>query len=158
MQKQAETEKPTRIVIPPSLKRRRFFGSECYENFDLSDIKFPKKVRSSRNKRAFCWKVFNYCFDLILNDLIDNNIVFDFPTPNRSPARFSVRLVDGKRFQWKYKNGQYPGLDFLKTNFTAPELVYTYWNTRGQRTKPMFVFDENTRKRIIENANNGVYN
>lgn len=157
MQKQTETENRFRNRIP-SLSERAFRGSELFENFDMNMIKFPDKIRGTKEKHNYCWKVFNTCMDMIINDLIDENIIFYFPTQKKVPAMFSVKLLEGEKFKKAYDAGVFPGLDFLKTNFTAPQLTYTYWNIKEEKNMPIVVYDENTKARIIENANNGLYN
>ncbi len=158
MQKQVETEKPTRKRLPRSLGKRDFSGSEFFEDFDLSKIKFPEDRKTKKKKRALCGKILNAFFDLAIQDVIDHNAILILPTNKNIPTYISVKPINGALFKKLYVNGRFSGLDFLKTNFTAPGLVFTYKDKNGQQNTPLTFFNEETKERIINNANNGVYN
>ena len=158
MQKQVEIEKLIQRHLPQSLSKRAFSGYELYEDFDLSKITFPKNRVRRKSKNALCGKILNACFDLVLTDIIDHNIIFDFELKKDFPTFMSVKLIEGEEFKELYRKGRFPGLDFLKTNFTAPEIVFTYGNKNGEKNVPLKFFSEEIEQRMINNANNGVYN
>lgn len=157
MQKQAETEKFILKAIPRSLRSRIFRGYELYNDFNLSKIKFPEKRKASRSKKALCAKILNSCFDLIIQDIIDNNIIFNLPVSKKTPALISISPVSGDEFKAKYVAGCYPGLDFLKTNFTAPEITYTYWDKRGKQDRGVWLSDMDTRTELNIKYSNGYH-
>lgn len=158
MQKQVETENHIQGHLPQSLSRKAFSGREIYEDFDLSKITFPKNRGTRLSKNQLCGKILDACFDLVIADVIDHNTIFTFPIKKDFPTFISVKLVEGDKFKDMYKKGKFPGLDFLKTNFTAPEIRFTYGDRNGEKSVLVKFFKEETEKRIINNANNGVYN
>lgn len=156
MQKQAEIEKRIQKRIPRSLHRSNFRGSEFFEGFNLSKIQFPEKRKTSKSKRALCWKIFNDCFELIINDVIDNNIIFEFPSKVR--ALIGIGWIEGDHFKTAYTHGYFPGIDFLKTNFRGPRLFLTTWDKNGEKNIPIFETKKNVLlDRMIKNANDGKY-
>lgn len=126
MQKPVETGKPILKHIPQSLKSASFSGSELFDGIDLNKAKIKfKKGKRNQDKKALCGKILNAFMDMVIEDVVENNVVFKTFSEKR-PVLISVRLVEGDKFKRGCQFGKYPGLDFLKTNFTAPEVTFTF--------------------------------
>ena len=155
MQKPIETGKFIPKVIPRSLRKRAFRGSEIYDNFDLSKINFPDNRNTSKSRKALCAKILNSCFDLIIEDIIENNIIFTLPVSKKTPALISIRIITGDDFKKMYVKDLFPGLDFLKTDFTAPIITYTYWDKRGKQDRNVWLKSVSAWTRLCTNYSNG---
>lgn len=158
MQKQVETEKHTLKRLPISLRRSEFSGGEIYDGIDFKKDKLKFKNRNTLlRKKARCGQILDAFMDLVIEDIIENNIIFR-TLSKKQPVSISVKLITGEKFKIGCKYNNYPGLDFLKTNFAAPEITFTYWINPGETNVPVYLKKIDVRKKLYNNANNGKYN
>lgn len=108
-----------------------------------------------------CWgslqeafgSMFKYLFYLIIQDVIENGDVFQFP-PNCQKSYIEMIPISGEDFKRAYRKGAFQDIDFLASNFTGYQVQYRMTTKFGKWCKPIYV----TRKykaRIAELTNQG---
>lgn len=130
--------------------------------FNLGDIleKFPReKIKNpvkELNKHGFSDKkeliseISAYTIKLIIDDIIENNVRFNFPTPKQ--AFMQMEGVYNEDFIKAKKNGAFIDVDPYKSGFTGHNIVYNFQNNKRWLKKPVYV--DHKRKDIITEKTN----
>lgn len=155
MQKQAGTENNT--VSHLSLATRSCLNvPDMFKRFPYEKLKTnPEILGGSYGKRKLVKDVFTSFFNMVVDDIIDNQITFEFPLYTDEHSYLNIKPITGEKFKKIYTAGSWPGLDFLKTNFTGYRMYFSYVNGGHECKDKEIVLPKVKTKRIIENANNG---
>lgn len=106
-----------------------FTASDLYETFNKKLVKVRQDVYEKKygvnKKQKLCASVLCYCFSLILLDIIKNNVTFVLPLFNGKEASIFVKPYTGDEFIEAKKRGAFQGIDFITTNFTGYQIVYS---------------------------------
>ena len=100
-------------------------------------------------------RMFKVSYKLVINDIIDNNIVFHFPLNGTRKCIMGMQRFQGKVFKILRQAGKWEDVDIFKSMFSGCEICLQMLGNRTPRTKYVYV-DKYLRKRITENTNNGM--
>lgn len=114
-----------------------------------------KKVYSDGGKKDFAASIFAKSVQMVVNDIIDNNTYFKFPTLGRTQAYLGMKRTEGNKFKKAFKNGKWRDIDFITSNFTGYQLMLEMKSEkRLPREKPIYLSRKDKQK-IIDNTNEG---
>ena len=92
--------------------------SELLRNFPLHKLKFgyelSVKYTKYRGRIKLVARIFKYCFQLVLEDIIENNVTFNLPLVGKKKARIEPQVFEGDYFNLMYNLGRYEGLDIYR--------------------------------------------
>ena len=107
------------------------------------------------NKRDLAASIFTRSVQMVVDDIIDNNIDFKFPTLGRTQAYLRMKRTNGKQFKKAFKNGKWNDVDFLTSNFSGYQISLDMESKkRTSRQKDIYLSPKD-RDRITENTNLG---
>ena len=103
-----------------------FTGKDLFDNFPVNKLKMSKEqciaTYPDGNKRDLAASIFTRSVQMVVDDIIDNNIDFKFPTLGRTQAYLRMKRTDGKQFKKAFKNGKWNDVDFLTSNFSGYQI------------------------------------
>lgn len=140
------------------------WDDNCFRAIDMfANMKLEKMRTRSRvcdeyaglrnGKRGLAMKLFGEALSMIIDDVIDEDVEFRLYTGKEAYIR--IDAFTDMRFKVKYKGGLFPGLDYLKTDFTGYAPVITYRAKSGVMKYADIVLPPSYRKRITEKVNGG---
>lgn len=131
---------------------------ELFTKFNTSKLYNTKKQRLGEgldpNGKIVGAQVFTYCFQLVLNDVIDKNIIFRLPT--KYEAYIEMQKVGGEEFVAARQNGAFKDVDFIKSGFTGAQIMLRYLRGKKWRSKPILVHKK-LKNRITQNSHKRIY-
>jgi hypothetical protein len=129
-------------------------ASDLYKTIDVNKIgHIPGKLsKNTKSLRNYLGKIYMELMDLVVEDIIENNATFNFTLIFDRKGTLQLRPVRDEKFKFLMQNGNFEGLDFLKTDFTGYGLFYS----SCRRADRYVAVDGKTKKRIIDKANNGM--
>jgi len=125
---------------------------ELYTTFKLENITTPQSQLWDKSKKKVCGKIFTYCMLQILNDIIDNNVIFQLPV--NTEAYIEMTSITGDDFKKARQNGAFEDINLTTSHFTGNQLVYRAKRTGYWKLKPIKV-SKVLKNRITEHTNNG---
>lgn len=127
-------------------------------------IRFPYKKFKELN-RIYKTKVqimrvvkdmIRYSIELVLDDLVNNNTTFVFPSINGANAQLHFDIIKDDEFVSARKNGKFKGVDFLESYFTGYQIYLFIRKIHNFHVKKIPVYVGNPYKdKITENTNLG---
>ena len=143
----------------------RQYATGCAFNTDHLFMNFPYKklkitcnqceqINGDRHRDVLVKQIFRDSVNIVLNDIIDNNVTFQFSLNGSVKSDMHMKRVTGKDFQNLRRAGKWSDVDFLKSMFSAYQVVLTMQGNRTPRTKKVYVGKE-MRDRITKNTNDG---
>ena len=126
------------------------------EKFPKESIKIPMKElvkHGFTDKRDLVEEVTSHVIELILDDIIEENIRFNFPTPKE--AYLQTEGVYGEDFIKAKRNGAFREVDPYESNFTGHNIMFNFKNNRRWLNKPVYI--DHTKKKIITDKTNSGY-
>ena len=110
---------------------------------------------SDGNKRDLAASIFTRSVQMVVDDIINNNVDFKFPTLGRTQAYLRMKRTEGKKFKKAFKNGKWNDVDFLTSNFSGYQISLDMESRkRTSRQKDIYLSPKD-RDRITENTNLG---
>ena len=107
------------------------------------------------NKRDLAASIFTRSVQMVVDDIIDNNVDFKFPTLGRTQAYLRMKRTNGKQFKKAFRNGKWNDVDFLTSNFSGYQISLDMESKkRTSRQKDIYLSPKD-RDRITENTNLG---
>ena len=136
-----------------------FTGRDLFDNFPVKKLQMTKEqcvnTYSDGSKRDLAASIFMRSVQMVVDDIIDNNVDFKFPTLGRTQAYMRMKRTNGKQFKKAFKNGKWNDIDFLTSNFSGYQIGIDMESTkRTPRQKPVYLSPK-YRDRITENTNLG---
>ncbi len=133
-----------------------FTSNILFSTFNIDKIKYTsKQVKSivgyAFSKREFAARIFKDSVKLIINDIINNNINFELPTPS---GQLHLVPIQGEDFKKARQNGAFRDVDYLKSNFTGYEMKLDI-KTKYPRSIPVHL-DSKLKNKIVEQTNKGI--
>lgn len=132
--------------------------SEMFIKYKSEKLGLTKKdlenLGSGLRPRDFAASVFVYAYSLILNDVIDNKVVFSLPT--RRESYIEMEKLDKDQFMQARQAGAFKEIDIMRAGFTASKLVFRFKKKAGWGIKPIAVHKK-LKNKIIANTNNKMY-
>ena len=134
-----------------------FNAQDMFMKFSSDRVKTDWKkcyeVAHTQSKKALAEKIFKVCAELVINDVIENNDIFELPVTGRH-ADIRVKRIRNNDFKRARKSKKFRNVDFLVSNYTGHELVLNIYTKGYYREKPIYV-NKKYRDRLIELTNKG---
>lgn len=134
------------------------FGSKnLFENFKYDKVDFNYKdsleICGSPYKETLPTRIFREGLKVILNDIIDNNVTFELPTEPRK-SNIHIKRYSDEDFAKGRQCGKWQDVDFLESNFTGYQMVFSYQSGATFKEKPIYLCSK-LKNKITENTNKG---
>ena len=136
-----------------------FTGKDLFNNFPVNKLKMSKEqcvaTYPDGSKRDLAASIFTRSVQMVVDDIINNNVDFKFPTLGQTQAYLRMKRTTGQNFKKAFKNGKWNDVDFLTSNFSGYQIVLDMESKkRTTRQKDIYLSPKN-RDRITENTNLG---
>ena len=132
---------------------------ELFTTFPTSKLKMTaeecKKIYSDGNKKDLAAAIFAESVELVVNDIIENNTHFKLPGVGGNEAYLYMDRVSGKDFKKAFKNGKWRDVDFITSDFSGYQLVYSVTNTRKLSKRKSIYLAPKYKQKITDNTNLG---
>ena len=135
---------------------KELFENFNYDGLSITDEQLLKSSHAKKKTRKkLVEEIFSKSFDMILEDIIEDNIQFQFPTIGSANSWLQIERVTGDDFKRAYKKGKWREVDFLKSNFTGYKVMYTMQSTkRSKRLKNIYT-SARLRQKLTDYTNQG---
>ena len=134
-----------------------FNTKDIFANFPTKKMKISGKdcerLFKDKKRRNLAIRVFLYAAKVVLLDIIQNNVIFKFPT--QRPCYLRMVRTHGDDFAKARRNGKWQDVDYLKSNFSGYQMQFMYIANEREIKKPVFL-DSKLKGMITENTNNGM--
>ena len=98
--------------------------------------------------------IFTDALQMIIDDIIDNSITFDFKLSKGTVAEIYIKEFSDEEFMKLKKKGLWKEIDYLATNFSGYQPMFKYQKAGYTLEKPIHL-DNKRKLKIAENVNNG---
>lgn len=133
-------------------------GKQLFLPFDNKRIKTARKhvkeLVKSEHKEYLANMIFADALQMIVDDMIDNSITFDFKLAKGKVAELYIKEFSDEEFLKRRKRGLWKEIDYLATNFSGYQPMFKYQKAGYTVEKPIHL-DTKRKLKIAENANNG---
>lgn len=119
-----------------------------------SYIKVEDLVISSKITKQKKRKILSRLFELVFEDLIENNVHFQLPKYSNSCSYLYIETVDQENFKEIYKKGGFRNIDWLTTNFQTYLPKFRYEGLSYTRIFPVYIGGK-LQTRLVELINSG---
>ena len=130
--------------------------SDIFGNFKYNKMKMTCKyafiLTNNKNRNFQVCRIFRKMFVYIIQDIIDNNIIFQLPTGKKQCEIYVDRFTGDKFREYRHK-GKWAGLDILASNFSGYQLVFKMPGIGSKRIKPIYL-NPKLRDYFMEKVNN----
>ena len=130
---------------------------DLFLNFKKKKLKMTihtaAKFKCDSHKDDLIHKIFRSCVDLVVNDIIENNATFNFPTGKKRCVMHLSPISDEKFIKMR-QHGAFRDVDFLASNFTGYKMMMEF-ESNGKRKKRTVHVGAKYRDRITEYTNQG---
>lgn len=116
--------------------------------------KYVKELVKSEHKEYLANMIFADALKLIMEDIIENSVTFDFRLAKNKVAEFYIKEYSGEDFIKRRQRGLWKEIDYLNTNFSGYQPTFKYQKAGYTIEKPIHL-DTKHKLRIAELANNG---
>lgn len=122
--------------------------SFCYFPRDLYELTNPSKwgvtepwVRSlgANSRFEYCGSVFSYFIFLVILDIIENNVTFEFPLTGWKWAKLYMKCFQGDEFKRLRAIGKFSEIDFIASEFKGYQIFFQWGNKDWFKEKPVYV-------------------
>lgn len=120
-----------------------------------------KRLLKNLNKRKLIKKnnrlinsIFIKGIQLIIEDIINNNIHFKFPSYNKKTAELFMDNISGEDFKNLYKKGYFRDIDWMISNFTSYYIKFQLSSQRKTYTYPVYL-DKQYKQMLTKYINEG---
>lgn len=135
---------------------------EVFCTFNTDRIKTEKSVigeqiGGGREYKLECAiNVFKTAVKIVVDDIIDNGVQFNFPGSSRGSASMFIDTIKGESYdRFKKKKYLFRDVDPMASNFSIHRLCYLMETASGTMIKRSMRLDSGRRKRIVNKTNNG---
>lgn len=130
---------------------KEFFDSKEMRGMGINDI-VSKAYGLSIS--AFCGQVLAYFIYLVVLDIIENNLTFEFPLTGKHRAYIYVKCYQGEELNHAIRYGAFIGIDFVKSGFKAYRLCYQRVNGNKIYNKSVYI-SYNLKRWFYDKVNSG---
>lgn len=136
-----------------------FTVPEILFNFNYKRLKLSckecKEITGDCHRDKLAAKIFKASFQLVIEDVIQNNITFWLPLIGNKKCNIHMRRVQGDEFKNLRKSGKWKDVDILKSMFSGYEIGFFMLGNRTPRVKTIYVNNQ-LKSQIITNTNKGI--
>lgn len=130
---------------------------DLFRSFPTNKLKLTYKqhaaIRNKNGRRVLMVEVFSACIALVLDDIIENNVIFQLPTKSKK-SEIRMKRYEGDKFVECRKHGKFSKVNFLTSNFTGYQLELWLQTAGVMRSKPIYL-NGKRKDRITELTNQG---
>ena len=119
-----------------------FLAEELYAQVNPSKWNITRKFANEQKckwREEYCARVLVYFFYLVVLDMIENNITFEFPMIGKNSAYMYIKCFQDDQFKKLFSKGAFHGLDFIGSEFKAYHLVFQWYRNGKIREKPFYI-------------------
>lgn len=136
-----------------------FTGKDIFNNFPVNKLKMSKEqciaTYPDGSKRDLAASIFTRSVQIVVDDIINNNVDFKFPTLGQTQAYLRMKRTTGQNFKKAFKNGKWNDVDFLTSNFSGYQIVLDMESKKRTTRQKDIYLSPKDRDRITENTNLG---
>ena len=136
-----------------------FTGKDLFNNFPVNKLKMSKEqcvaTYPDGSKRDLAASIFTRSVQIVVDDIINNNVDFKFPTLGQTQAYLRMKRTTGQNFKKAFKNGKWNNVDFLTSNFSGYQIVLDMESKKRTTRQKDIYLSPKDRDRITENTNLG---
>ena len=136
-----------------------FTGKDLFNNFPVNKLKMSKEqciaTYPDGSKRDLAASIFTRSVQIVVDDIINNNVDFKFPTLGQTQAYLRMKRTTGQNFKKAFKNGKWNDVDFLTSNFSGYQIVLDMESKKRTTRQKDIYLSSKDRDRITENTNLG---
>lgn len=136
-----------------------FSARELFQNFPLKKLKMTQdqcvKQYSDGNKRDLASSIFSRSVEMVIDDIIENNTQFKFPTLGRTQAYLQMNRTSGDAFKQAFRNGKWRDIDFIKSDFNGYQIKLIMQSLKRPVREKLVYLSKNKAQKIIEHTNEG---
>ncbi len=136
-----------------------FTGKDLFNNFPVNKLKMSKEqcvaTYPDGSKRDLAASIFTRSVQMVVDDIINNNVDFKFPTLGQTQAYLRMKRTTGQNFKKAFKNGKWNDVDFLTSNFSGYQIVLDMESKKRTTRQKDIYLSPKDRDRITENTNLG---
>ena len=136
-----------------------FTGKDLFNNFPVNKLKMSKEqciaTYPDGSKRDLAASIFTRSVQIVVDDIINNNVDFKFPTLGQTQAYLRMKRTTGQNFKKAFKNGKWNDVDFLTSNFSGYQIVLDMESKKITTRQKDIYLSPKDRDRITENTNLG---
>ena len=136
-----------------------FTGKDIFNNFPVNKLKMSKEqcvaTYPDGSKRDLAASIFTRSVQMVVDDIINNNVDFKFPTLGQTQAYLRMKRTTGQNFKKAFKNGKWNDVDFLTSNFSGYQIVLDMESKKRTTRQKDIYLSPKDRDRITENTNLG---
>ena len=136
-----------------------FTGKDLFNNFLVNKLKMSKEqciaTYPDGSKRDLAASIFTRSVQIVVDDIINNNVDFKFPTLGQTQAYLRMKRTTGQNFKKACKNGKWNDVDFLTFNFSGYHIVLDMESKKRTTRQKDIYLSPKDRDRITENTNLG---
>ena len=136
-----------------------FTGKDLFNNFPVNKLKMSKEqcvaTYPDGSKRDLAASIFTRSVQMVVDDIINNNVDFKFPTLGQTQAYLRMKRTTGQDFKKAFKNGKWNDVDFLTSNFSGYQIVLDMESKKRTTRQKDIYLSPKDRDRITENTNLG---
>lgn len=135
-----------------------FSMKHLFMNFKIDKLKITKKecnkLYNIHNKRDLGECIFRDCVKMVIDDIIENEDIFELPTTSKKSVLRIKRFTDDVFIKHR-QNGRWKDVDVFVSNYSGHQMVFEYQFKGGMKWKPVYL-DPKRRDKILERTNEGV--
>ena len=105
--------------------------------------------------RLLAADIFAECLRLIVLDIIENNTIFVLPLNFGRYAEIGMHCIPEDEFIDIYKQGSFRNIDFVRSEFKAYKLMFSWKTFKGANRKQYISLNKALTERIAELTNEG---
>ena len=136
-----------------------FSARELFQNFPLKKLKMTQdqcvKQYPDGNKRDLASSIFSRSVEMVIDDIIENNTQFKFPTLGRTQAYLQMNRTSGDAFKHAFRNGKWRDIDFIKSDFNGYQIKLIMQSLKRPVREKLVYLSKNKAQKIIEHTNEG---
>lgn len=136
-----------------------FSPKEIFYNFPTKKLKMTQEqcleIYSDGNKKDLAASIFSRCFQLIVDDIIENNVYFKLPGVGTTQSYLYMDSIKGDKFKRAFKNGKFRDIDFLESNFRGYQITYEMQSQKRTPRKKYVYLSAKDKQRITNYTNIG---
>ena len=136
-----------------------FTGKDLFNNVPVNKLKMSKEqciaTYPDGSKRDLAASIFTRSVQIVVDDIINNNVDFKFPTLGQTQAYLRMKRTTGQNFKKAFKNGKWNDVDFLTSNFSGYQIVLDMESKKRTTRQKDIYLSPKDRDRITENTNLG---
>lgn len=129
--------------------------SDLFLGFRYGEVKDQELKKQYKLYEHLAGSIFaDCCYEIVL-DVIENNVTFVLPLMGGSYGEICGVTSTEEEFIERYKTGNLPDIDYIKSGFTYNRIVFNYRTPKGKNRRSTICLYGDLKKRLLRKTNNG---